>query len=201
MREMPPHLPDRERHPGDARGRSLRTGLEELPRASRIAAYCYLAHVLLQGKIALSELAVAATLCAVGWAIARHELRPSFHILYYPLVLYGVVSTLSSLVNHSSQHLFAESALWLKMLIFPAALILFRELPPLRDLALRAQIVFATAIAAYGIYQYFVLQRQDLEHRITGLSTHVMTYSGLLLPMSLLLVVLAVRRKQPWLFA
>ncbi|HEY3057317.1 MAG TPA: O-antigen ligase family protein [Thermoanaerobaculia bacterium] len=198
---MPPHLPDRERHPGDARGRSIRASVDALPIATRIAVYCYLAHILLQEKIALSELGVAATLAAAGWAISRRELRPSFHILYYPLVLYGVVSTLSSLVNHSSRHLFAESALWLKMLIFPAALILFREVPPLRELALRAQIIFATAIAAYGIYQYFVLQRQDLEHRITGPSTHVMTYSGLLLPTSLLLVVLAVRRKQSWIYA
>jgi len=143
---------------------------------------------------------VAATLCAVGWAIARHELRPSFHILYYPLVLYGVVSTISSLVNHSTLHAFGENALWLKMAMFPAALILFRELPRVRDLALRAQIVFATGIAGWGIFQYFALHQRDLEHRITGPSTHVMTYSGLLLPASLLLIVLAVRRRQPWLY-
>src|SRR5207247_2769455 len=103
MREMPPDLSDRERHPGDARGRGLRTGV------AGVAAYCYLAHILLQGKIALSELAIAATLVAVVWAITRRELRPSFHILYYPLVMFGVVSTLSALVHHSSRHLFAES--------------------------------------------------------------------------------------------
>ncbi|HSP13780.1 MAG TPA: O-antigen ligase family protein [Thermoanaerobaculia bacterium] len=162
---------------------------------------CYLAHILLQGKIALSELGLAATLAAVAWALKRDEIRPSFHILYYPLLMYGVVSTTSAIVNHSSRHLFGESALWLKMLVFPAALILFREVPRSRELALRAQIVFAVVMAGYGIVQYLMTEQHDLEHRITGPSTHVMTYSGLTLPLSLLLVVIAVRRRQVWLFA
>ncbi len=116
-------------------------------------------------------------------------------------MLYGVVSTVSAIVNHSSRHLFGESALWLKMLVFPAALILFREVPRSRQLALRAQIVFAVAIGGYGIVQYLMAEQHDLEHRITGPSTHVMTYSGLALPLSLLLVMVAVRRRQIWLYA
>ncbi len=137
----------------------------------------------------------------MAWAVARRELRPSFHILYFPLVMYGAVSTISAIVNHSSRHLFGETALWLKMAIFPAALILFREVPRSRELALRAQIVFAVALAGYGIVQYLATEQHDLEHRITGPSSHVMTYSGLLLPLSLLLVVVAARRRQLWLGA
>jgi len=125
----------------------------------------------------------------------------SFHIIYYPLVLFGVVSTISGIVNHASTHLYFESATWLKMAVFPVALILYRNLPQLRETALRAQILFAVAIASYGIYQYFALHESDLEHRIKGPSTHVMTYSGMLLPVALLLLVLAFRRKQIWLFA
>lgn len=179
----------------------IRSAARELRPATRYAVIAYLAHILFQGKIALSELAIAATLVALGVAIKRGELRPSFHIIFYPLALYGVVSTVSAIVNHSTRHSLGESALWLKMAIFPAALILFRQLPPLREIALKAQIAFAVGIASYGIYQYVVLQQRDLEHRITGPATHVMTYSGLLLPASLLLAVLAVRRRRPWIIA
>jgi O-antigen ligase len=201
MREMPPDLPDRERHPGDARRRGIRAALDGLPPATRVTVVCYLAHILLQGKIALSELALAATLAAFAWALIRREIHPSFHILYYPLAMYGVVSTVSAIVNHSSRHLFGESALWLKMLVFPVALILFREVPRSRELALRAQIAFGVVIAGYGIVQYLMAGQHDLEHRITGPSTHVMTYSGLTLPISLLLVMIAIRRRRIWLFA
>ena len=204
MREMPPDLPDRERHPGDAGRRSLRTGVaffRDTPLALRVAALCYLAHILGQGKIALSETLIAATFFAFAWAIKRHEITLSFHILYYPLILYAVVSTISGIVNHARMHFFFESATWLKMAIFPVALILYRNLPELRELALRAFVVFGVVIAAFGVYQYFGLHESDLEHRIKGPSTHVMTYSGQLLPIALLLIVLAVRRKQLWLFA
>ena len=167
--------------------------------AARLAAFAYLAHILLQGKIALSELALALTLAAVGAAIYRRQIRPSFHILYFPLALYGIVSTVSSIVNHSSRHAFGENALWLKMMVFPAALILFREIPGLREKALRAHAIFAAGIATWGVIQYIATSQHDLEHRITGPSTHVMTYSGLLLPASLLFVVLAAHRRTWWL--
>ncbi len=173
----------------------------DLRPAARYAVMVYLAHILAQGKIALSEITLVATLILFSIAIARHEVRPSFHILYYPLVLYGIVSTTSALFNGASKHSAGETALWLKMAIFPAALILFREVPRMRDYALRAQIVFAVAIALDGIIEYFAVAHHDLEHRITGPSAHVMTYSGFLLPGSLLLVILAVRRRKAWLFA
>ncbi|HSP32723.1 MAG TPA: O-antigen ligase family protein [Thermoanaerobaculia bacterium] len=172
-----------------------------LKPAATVAAVFYLVHILGQGTIGLSETAIAATLAAFLWAVRRREIALSFHILYFPLVLYGVVSTFSAVVNHASTHLFFESATWLKMAIFPVALVLYRNLPHLRETALRAEIVFAVAIASYGIYQYFALGESDLEHRIKGPSTHVMTYSGMLMPIALLLVVLAVRRKRMWLFA
>src|SRR6476646_9985910 len=149
----------------------------DLRPATRYAVIVYLAHILLQGKIALSEITIFATLVLLGVAIARREVRPSFHILYFPLALYGVVSTVSAIANHATKHSAGESALWLKMAIFPAALILFREVPRTREYALRAQIAFAVAISLEGIIQYFAEAQRDLEHRITGPSTHVMTYS------------------------
>lgn len=180
---------------------SLRSAISDLPSTTRYLVSVYLAHILLQGKIALSEITVITTLALLGLAIARRELKPSFHILYFPLALYGIVSTVSAIANHATKHSAGESALWLKMAIFPAALILFREVPRTRQYALRAQIAFAVAISLEGIVQYFAEAQRDLEHRITGPSTHVMTYSGFLLPASLLLVVLSVHRRRVWLVA
>lgn len=173
----------------------------DLRPATRYAVLVYLTHILVQGKIALSEITIIVILVLIAVAIARHELRPSFHILYFPLALYGLVSTVSSIANHGSKHSPGESALWLKMAIFPAALILFREVPRMRDYALRAQIAFAVVISVDGIIQYFAEAQHDLEHRITGPTAHVMTYSGFLLPASLLLVVLSVHRRRIWLVA
>ena len=180
---------------------SLRSAISDLPSATRYLVCVYLAHILVQGKIALSEITIIATLVLLIVAMARHELKPSFHILYFPLAMYGVVSTVSSIANHATKHSAGESALWLKMAIFPAALILFREVPRTRGYALRAQIAFAVVISLEGIIQYFSEAQRDLEHRITGPSPHVMTYSGFLLPASLLLVVLSVHRRKLWLAA
>jgi O-antigen ligase len=133
--------------------------------------------------------------------MARREVAPSFHILYYPLALFGVASTVSALANGVSIHPYADIMTWFKMLIFPAALIIFRAVPQTRELAIRCLAFFGVAIAVWGIYQYVVLGQRILERRITGTASHVMTYSGQLLAISLLLLVLAAHRKRLWLWA
>lgn len=175
--------------------------LKAQPRALRIAAAFYLLHILVQGKTAPSELTVFFTFIFLGWALWRGEVRASFHILYYPLLLYGIASSVSALVNWPSLHPLLDAMTWFKMLIFPAALIMFRSIPGLRVLALRSQIAFAVVIAVLGIVQYLSLGRPTLETRITGPSSHVMTYSGLLLPASLLLLVLAIHWRRAWIVA
>jgi hypothetical protein len=176
-------------------------GLPELkrqPRALRIAAGFYILHILVQGKAAPSEISAFLTILFLGWALARREVRPSFHILYAPLLLYALTSTISALINGVDIHAYADAITWFKILIFPAALILFRSIPNFRNVALKTQIVFVTAISLYGIFQYLALDMPTLETRIRGVSTHVMTYSGLLLPMSLLLLVLWFHRREFW---
>lgn len=164
----------------------------------RWACFFYLGHILWQGKIAPSELGAFGAIFWVCWAMARRQIRFSSHILYFPLALYGMASTISSAASDHRIHEWGEPTLWFKMLIFPAALILFREVPEMRKLALRAQIVFALIISTWGLFEFFVLDQRDLEHRITGPSTHVMTFSGLLLPFSLMLLVLWWRERKPW---
>ncbi len=175
--------------------------LTALPPALRWAAFLYLAHILVQGKITPSQITATAALFVLSWAIARGDVRPSFHILYYPLALYGIASTVSALTADMRIHSFGEGMLWIKMLVFPTALILFREVRGLKELAFKAQVIFAVAIASHGLFQFFVLDRRELENRITGPSTHVMTFSGMLLPMSLLLLVMTAYRRKAWLVA
>lgn len=175
--------------------------LNSLPAALRWSVVFYLIHILVQGKVAPAEISGFFASLFLGWAIWKKQAKPGFHILYYPLALYGIVSTVSALAAESRLHSFGESMLWIKMLIFPTALILFRNIPVLRNVALKMHIVAAVVIAAYGIVQYITQDRRALENRITGPSTHVMTYSGLLLAASLLLLVLAAHRKRPWLIA
>lgn len=175
--------------------------LKSQPRALRFAAALYLLHILAQGKTALSELTAFLALVFLGFAIGRGNVRPTFHIIYFPLFLYAAASTLSAVVNGATIHAFADAITWFKIMLFPAALILFRSIPALRHLALRTQIFFAVIISINGIVEYLSQDQSTLENRITGPVSHVMTFSGLLLPPALLLLVLAFHRRRPWLIA
>jgi O-antigen ligase len=164
----------------------------------RASAILYLLHILLQGKVALLELFAFFTIFPLCWAWAKGEVRVSFHILYFPLFLYGFASTLSAFFAERRIHQGYEGMLWFKMLIFPAAVILLREVPRLRQLAVHAHAVFAGGIATWGLLEFVFLDRRDLEHRINGPAAHVMTFSGLVLPLSLMFLVLWWRERKWW---
>lgn len=165
-----------------------------------LAVLFYIGHLLCSGWIASSELFALATIVTVAWSIHRGLLAPSFHLLYYPLVLFAAVSTLSALAAPRSIHSFGENALWLKILLFPAAVTLFRQVPRSRELAVRAFLAFGAFSSTFGLIQYFALGQRDLDHRITGPAAHVMTLSGLLLPVALVGLTLWMHdRKNGWL--
>jgi O-antigen ligase len=153
------------------------------------SALLYILTLILQGKIAPLELGSFFAIFTLGWAIGRGDARFSWHILYYPLILYGVVSTISALAAPRRLHAAGEAMLWFKMMIFPCAIVLFREVPRLRELAVMAHATFVSYISAWGIAEYVFAERRDLEHRINGPSTHVMTFSGVVMPLSLMLLV------------
>src|SRR5215212_231845 len=155
-----------------------------------IAALLYLLHILLLVKIALLELTAFFAIFCLGWAMAKREVRFSFHILFYPLFVYGLISTVSAAFAEKRIHQGYEGMLWFKMLIFPAAVILYREVPRLRELATYAYAIVAGGGACWGLIEFVFLDRRDLEHRISGPSSHVMTYSGVLLPLSLMMLIL-----------
>ncbi|HEV7241410.1 MAG TPA: O-antigen ligase family protein [Thermoanaerobaculia bacterium] len=162
------------------------------------AALIYLLHTLLIVKIALAELTAFGAIFLLGWAIARKEARFSFHILYFPLFVYGLASTVSAIFAEERIHQGYEGVLWFKMLIFPCAVMLYREVPRLRELATYAYGVVAGGGALWGLLQFAFLDRRDLEHRISGPASHVMTYSGVLLPVSVMMLFLWWRQRKWW---
>lgn len=169
-----------------------RLGLpEETPQPVALAVLFYVGQLFCQGWVASSECFAFLTMAMVGYCLYRGLFKPSFHIIYVPLAMYGAVSTLSALFAERRIHSFGEIALWGKILLFPAALILLRNVPISRDTAMKMFFIFGIFTAGYGLVQYIALYgHHDLEHRITGQSAHVMTLSGLLLPASLVFLVL-----------
>lgn len=169
-----------------------RLGLpEETPQPVALAVLFYVGQLFCQGWVASSECFAFLTMAMVGYCLYRGLFTPSFHIIYIPLAMYGVVSTLSALFAERRIHSFGEIALWGKILLFPAALILLRNVPVSRYTAMKMFFIFGIFTAGYGLAQYIALYgHHDLEHRITGQSAHVMTLSGLLLPASLVFLVL-----------
>ena len=171
-----------------------------MTRGVALATFFYLAHIFCAGWIASSEIGLVLMIGTLTYLIWKGEIRPSFHILYFPLFVYALDSSVSSIANGASKHAFGESALWLKCLIFPAALILFRNVPRTKELALKTFLAFGVFSSLYGFVQYFALHQRDLEHRITGPAAHVMTYSGLMLPVALIFLVLWIHdRRNLWL--
>ncbi|HEX6097169.1 MAG TPA: O-antigen ligase family protein [Thermoanaerobaculia bacterium] len=163
----------------------------------RVASVLYLLHILLIVKIALLELTAFFALFCLCWAIAKKEARFSFHILYFPLFVLGFASMLSSWFS-GRQVYQAYGILWFKILIFPVAVMLYREVPRLRELATYAFAIVAGGGSCWGLLQFVFLDQRDLEHRISGPSSHVMTYSGLLLPLSVMMLFLWWRERRWW---
>jgi hypothetical protein len=137
-------------------------------------------------------------LLLLSWAIARREARFSFHILYYPLFVYGLVSTVSLIASGRGTAREFESVLWFKMLIFPVAVILLREIPSLRNGVVHAYAILGGGMACWGLLEYAFLDRRTLENRISGPASHVMTFSGLLLPLSIMFLVLWWHERKKW---
>ena len=127
---------------------------EETPLPVALALLFYVGHLFCAGWVASSEVFAFAAMAMVGWCVWKRLLVPSFHILYIPLALYGLASTISALVAPRSIHSFGEAALWGKILLFPAALILLRNVSQFRATALRMVLVFGAMASSMGLAQY-----------------------------------------------
>ena len=168
----------------------------ETPLAILMAFFWYNYHVFCAAWLASSECGAFFAMVATVIALWRHQFRWSFHILYFPLIVFGLTSTAAAITNGHSLHSFGESSLWGKMFLFPSALILYRNVPHSRQFVLTWMLRFGVMASAWGLFQYFVLGERDLDHRITGPAAHVMTLSGLLLPVALMFIVFWLHDRQ-----
>jgi O-antigen ligase len=152
----------------------------DTPNPLVVATAAYLGHLLLSPFVFDSELFVFIMFMAFFIAMGRHLIRLPFHILYFPLILYGVASSLSALAAPRSLHMWGDSVIWGKMFLLPAALVLFRAVPRSHTLAVRTLLFFGFGTGAVVIFQFYALGFRDLEHRVTWPASHVMTLSGML---------------------
>lgn len=164
----------------------------------RAAAILFFLTIVFQGKPATIELGAFMFGFCVCWAIARREMPISLHVLFYPLLLYSAVSSLSAFFADRRIHAYLEIMLFFKILFFPMAIMLLRGVPRLPRLAVIAHAIFASYVSVWGLIEFFVMDRRTLENRIDGPSTHVMTFSGMLLPISLMLLFLWRHERKSW---
>jgi O-antigen ligase len=156
----------------------------DTPNPLVVAVVAYLAHLLFAPFVFSSELFVFIFFVAFFIALGRHDIRMSFHILYVPLILYGIASSISAIAAARSIHMWGDSVIWGKMFLFPATLILFRAVPRAHTLATRVFLFFGFGTGVVVIFQYYALGLRDLEHRVTWPASHVMTLSGMLVAAS-----------------
>jgi O-antigen ligase len=160
---------------------AARLGLpESTPNPLAVATLFYLGHLLLAPFAASTQLCVLGFYVAFFIAVGRRDLRMSAHILWVPLALYAIASSISALASERSTHMWADSITWGKVFLFPAALILFRALPRAHTLAERVFLFFGFGTGVVVIFQYYALGMRDLEHRVTWPASHVLTLSGML---------------------
>jgi len=153
---------------------------QDTPKPLVVATIAYLGHLLFAPFAFSSEIFVLLFSFAVLIALKRRDIRVSYHILWFPLILYGVASSVSALASERSTHLWGDSVVWWKMSLFAGALMLFRAVPRSRTLAERMFLFFGFGTGVVVIFQYYALGLRDLEHRVTWPASHVMTLSGML---------------------
>ncbi|HXI11370.1 MAG TPA: O-antigen ligase family protein [Thermoanaerobaculia bacterium] len=168
------------------------------PRLVLASGILYIAHILCEGWIASSESFLALSILTAIVALVRREMKISVHLLFFPLFLFLAASSISALVSARPWSAFFEIGEWFTLLSFPLGLSLYRAVPGLTRRAATAFAVLGTFMAAYGFFQYFILGywRLGLEQRITGPAAHVMTYSGILMPVTLIMMVLWIEQRR-----
>lgn len=170
-----------------------------LPPSLRWAILFYLAHLVCLGWIASSSIFLGLAVIAAALAFRRGHLQIPFSPLYFPLALFLAGSTLSALFAPEPFRSLDEVGEWFSFLALPLALALHHTYPRTITLALRAFMVLAVIVCGSGLAQYFLLGYDSLDRRITGPAPHVMTLSGILLPLAILFLVLAVvERHRIW---
>lgn len=170
-----------------------------IPTALAWTLLFYVAHVFCVGWIASSEsfLALAIIACAISWW--RGEIRVEWHPVYFPLMLFLFGSALSAFATpHPARALF-QIGEWFSFCVFVLAVSLYRTVPRMDKVGPSVFLALGFFLALYGMFQYFVegYGHSPLDTRIKGPTAHVMTLSGIVLPIALMLLIDALDRKRP----
>lgn len=163
-----------------------------------LAAALFLCHIICEAWTSSSEGFLVLALIAAAIAVRRHHLSVPFSPVYGPLALFVVGSILSAAFAHNPLSSLTEVSEIMTFLTFPLGLALYRRDEAMIGRVFAAFVFLAVMISVWGVFEYFVLGYDDLEHRISGPAAHVQTLSGILVGVSLLLFAHAWRRKS-WL--
>jgi O-antigen ligase len=133
----------------------------------------------LQISIALASILLAATLVAWALLLVREKTRPAAPRFFLPLVVYAGATLVSSAFSLDPGESFLDAKQLLVFLVVPAVYHVARGRNA--NAVIDVIVSVGAASAAYGIFQYGVLQYDSLEMRPRGALTHYMTYSGTLM--------------------
>ena len=136
-------------------------------------------------KIALANVILG--IAGLVWlaALARGSARRPHAAILVPIAAYAIVSVLSAVFSADPCHSITELADLLTLALVPMTISLFNQERWDRLLRLIAPVLAVSAII--GLVQ-FALSGDPLQHRMRGLATHYMTFSGWTLVVTLLLL-------------
>jgi O-antigen ligase len=176
---------------------SLRETFGATTRPLAFSAFFYLLHLLLQGSISGSQIALGLSILALGVAIWKRQTKVEFHPVYFPLILFIVASAISSLMSKNPAKSIADIGEAYGFLTVPVGLTLYRSIPKLTRMATGALFILTVYLSLHGIYQYFFRgYYRSLDFRISGPTAHVMTFGGILLPLGILFISLFVQQRR-----
>ena len=118
-------------------------------------------------------------------ALARGSAQRPRGAILIPIAAYAIVSVFSAVMSSDPRHSITELADLLTLSLVPMTVSLLNQRRWDRLLRLMATVLAASAIT--GLVQ-FALVGDPLQHRIRGLATHYMTFSGWTLVVTLLLL-------------
>jgi O-antigen ligase len=157
------------------------------------------------GVVQLSLLAAQGVLfsaAAIVWVIVlwNDRRRPDVPAFFLPLVVYGVLTLISSAFSPNPTASFWDSRQLLMFLMVPIVARFCRG--PRATQTIDVIIAIGAAGALVGIVQFAMFGKNDLDHRPMGFLGHWMTYSGVLMLTTCAAVarITFTRMRSPWPF-
>ena len=130
-------------------------------------------------SIAVAQIFLTLALVLWGALLLSRREPPEVPAFFWPLVAYAALTILSSAFSDDPRESFVDSKELALFLIVPAVATLVRGRRT--DTIATVIVTFGAASALFGIFQYGILEYDNLGRRPQGTMGHYMTYSGLLM--------------------